>query len=244
MEASAAGLAASGETTQQEGGGAPGADQGLAQGQDQGSQQQTVDFGALQQQVESMSSNQEEMRQYLQQIGEFLQPAPGPQEPQAPDLSPVLQEADPNVAAQRLQEVIDRAAQQRAEALFQDRFGPMEEQVQTMRLNQEADALVAEFPDLADEQVAGAVLESARQLAETVGQPELVGNSQFVRLVYMAGRAAQMAQQQEGAAGAPGVATLEGGGGAGPAGDTQSGETADTIATQWAQRRSGALPKW
>lgn len=250
MEASAAGLAAGGEAAQQDGGGAPGAgQQGLAQGQDAGAGQQTVDFGALQQQLQDMSGTQEEMRQFLAAQAQAAQAQQLQQQQQAqanqpPDLSFLESEADPNVAAQRLQEVINQTADQRVQSMLEQRLGPMDQQLSDMRLNYEADQLVSEFPDLADEQVSGAVMEAAGQAATHMGQPELVANPQFVRMVYMAGRAAQMAQQQDGAAGAPGVATLEGGGGAGPAGGTQSGETSDSIGEKWAQRSGSVLPRW
>jgi hypothetical protein len=68
-----------------------------------------------------------------------------------------------------------------------------------------------------------------------MGQPELAANTQFIRVTYLAGRAAQLAQEQQGAAGAPGAATLEGAAGASPGGAAQGGpqETADSIKQAW-----------
>jgi hypothetical protein len=247
MEASAAGLA----------GAAPAGDAGGgAPGQTPGGEQQQAPQGAdaiaqMAETLQGLAGTQEEMRQFLSDQAaagqQTQQQAETPAAPTPPDLS-FLDETspqyDPQKAAERLQEVMRAEAGTETQRLLQEALGPLQQQVGDMQRSQEADALVAEFPELGKAEVAEAVVKTAQQYAEMVGNPELAANTAFVRMTYMAGRAAQLAQQQEGAAAGAGAATLEGAGGASPGGAGQGAtQTADSIATSWADRRS-VLPKW
>jgi hypothetical protein len=191
-------------------------------------------------QLQGLSDSQEQMRQFLEGQSQ-QQPAEQQQEQQPPaaDLS-FLDEASPNYdpqrAAERLTEVMREQAGVATQAELAKVLAPLQQQVSDMQRASEADALVAEFPDLGKSDVAEPVVKAAGQYAEMVGMPELASNTAFIRLTYLAGRAAELAQQQEGAAGAPGAATLEGAGGASPGGAGQGDtQTAESIAASWSR---------
>ena len=217
MEASAAGLA-TGEAEAPQAEQAPQGDAAIAQ---------------LAQQLEGLQQGQEETRQFLQSNPWAPQPEEEP-EP-APDLS-FLDETnpnyDPNVAAQRLQEVMKQEATSAADAKLQEAIAPLQQQVQELRSQQGADALAAEFPEMKDPKVAQQVVETAEKYAQILNQPELLSNFDFIRMTYMAGRAAQLAQEE--GDGSPQAATLEGAGGASPGGAAQGTEQlADQITQNW-----------
>lgn len=229
MEASQAGLAASGEGEAQQGqegqaqnGEAPQGDQAISQ---------------MMEQLQQLSAGQEETRQFLQSNPWAPQEEAQPEET-APDLS-FLDETspqyDPEQAAARLQEVMKEQASTEATRLMEEKLAPMEQQVQEMRSQQGADSLAAEFPEMKDPKVAAEVVETAEKYADILGEPKLLQNFDFIRMTYMAGRAAQLANE-EGAA-SPQAATLEGANGASPGGTAQGTEvTADSIAEGWAKR--------
>ena len=232
MEASAAGLAATasgdGEGQQQQQGGQPAENGAQPQGQDA--------IAQMAQTLQGLSEGQEQMREFL--VGMGAQPEQ-PVEEQQPgaDLS-FLDETSPNYdpqqAAERLTQVMREQAGVATQAELAKALGPLQEQVSNMQRAQEADALVAEFPELGQPQTAEAVVKAAGQYAELMGMPELAANTQFIRVTYLAGRAAQLAQEQ-GAAGAPQAATLEGAAGASPGCAGQGGpqETAESIRQAW-----------
>lgn len=244
MEASGAGLAA---------GGGDGAAQGQGDGGEQqdGQQGQATGDAAIAQLAEGlarMESGQEEMRRFLGGIAEQqqgtgqehqAQQEQHQQQPQPLDLS-VFDETAPGYdgqkAAELLQNAMSQTASTEAGRLLQEAIGPLQQQVTDMRRSQETDALTAEFPDLKDEKVAESVVASAQRYATMVGQPELVTSTPFVRLVYMAGRAAELAQKQGGAADGATAATLEGATGASPGSAAQGATTQEALAQAWGQR--------
>lgn len=245
MEASAAGLAAA------SGGEGDGEAQGQQQGQAEGGQgaageqgqQQAPGADAVQQFQElarGLADGQEQMRGDLQQFLDAQQIGTGDGEgdgadgePQI-DLSEFAAETDPAKAAERLQQIIDGAAKTQAQTLLAEQLGPVQQQVQEMRQQMEADQLIAKHPDLGEPETAKAVMGAVENFAKIMGQPELAKSVAFVELVYKAGRAEELArQQQEGAAAAPGAATLEGAGGASPGGTQQGADRAAQIAESW-----------
>jgi hypothetical protein len=195
--------------------------QGQGEAQDQG--QAAPDLNAFTDQLSQIAQGQEEMRQYLAsnpwQAAE--QPDDGQQQqPQELDLS-WLDSADPaydpQAVGQRLNDVISQAAQTQAQQIV----GPMQEQLLELRRDQQARDLAAEFPEIAQPDVAQKIAGPgglAHQYAEMLGQPGLAAEPSFWRLCYMANKAADAANaEQEGSEG-PGAAHLESGAGAGPAG--------------------------
>jgi hypothetical protein len=107
-----------------------------------------------------------------------------------------------------------------------------------MRREQEAAALIGEFPELGDEETTAQVLQTAKQYAETVGHPELANEPWFWRTTYVMGRAMDQAQEEQGDGPAP--AHLESGSGAAPAGGGGQGMTAEQIVG--ARRGASVLP--
>lgn len=201
MEASGAGPAAANGD-----GGGEAADNGL---------------GQVSETLAALQSGQEELRSFLQSEpwqAPQQPPAaaePTPEEPVALDLS-FLDDPDlpPDDLADRLTEAFD----QRSQTQLQQALAPLQEQLSEQQRSREAEALVSEFPDLNDAEIAETVVHASRQWAEMVGQPELAHSPTLWRLMYMAGRAAEIANSEssEGSA-----AHLEGSGGAGPAGGQQ-----------------------
>jgi hypothetical protein len=220
------------------------AGQGQGEGEGAAGQQQSPDFTAFADQLGTMAQGQEEIRQFLQSAPwQQQQQDGGEQEQQLPELDlsmldPESPTFDAQSVAQSLTGYIEQQAQARADALVKEHIEPLREQQDTLRRSQEARDLVAEFPEMAQEDTARAVLGIAQQFAEANNLPQLAQNVGFWRLIHMAGRAAEMANQ-EGEDGPP-AAHLEGGGGAGPSAGRQAGFTADDIVN--ARKGASSLP--
>lgn len=249
MEASGAGLAAGGDAGGQQQGQAAGGDGGGQQGAGdaaQAGQQQTSEatIAQMAETLQGLAGTQEEMRQFLATQAEAGAAAADAatqqqEQPKPADLS-FLDESspqyDPEQAAARFDQVMREAAGSEAQRLMQEQLAPLQQQVADMRTEREADTLMGEFPELGKPEVAAEAMKTVELAAEQIGRPELAGNAQFVRYIYMAGRAAELAQKQDGASGA-GVATLEGAGGASPGGADQGAEAAaNAIGERWAGR--------
>lgn len=210
--------------------GGDGAAQNGQQGDGQGAEQQQggPDFGAFTQQLESLSSSQDETRQALQGISEWVASQQqdgqeGEGEPEL-DLSFLSDEAamtmDPQQLQGQLGDVINQAVQQQVQSLM----GPQQEAIANMRMEQQARDLVGEFPELGQDEVAKQVVGLAAQIADQNFPPEVakvLNNSPaWWRQVYLSGRGVEAANEQNGAE-SPQAAQLEGGGGAAPAGGNQ-----------------------
>jgi len=197
--------------------------------------QQGPDFQAVVEQLGSMAQGQEEMRQALAGLPELLQ---GQQQGEQPGQEEALLDPsmldfespqfDPNQAAQGLQGWMEQQLQQREQQWQQQYLTPLQQQLSVIRQTGEARDLVAEFPELGEEEAArnvvGAAQQMAEQLAHALGMPQLAPQIASLplwwRSVYLQGRAMDAAQQ-EGQEQGPQAAHLEGGGGAGPAGGSQ-----------------------
>lgn len=211
-----------------------GSGDGTAQGNGNngdGQQAGGPDFGAFTQQLESLSSSQNETREALQGISEWVasQQQDGQEEqggePEL-DLSFLGDEAnyamDPEQLQSQLGNVINQAVQQQVQSLM----GPQQQQLAEMRMEQQARDLVGEFPELGQEDTAKQVVGLAAQIADQNFPPEVakvLNNSPaWWRQVYLAGRGVEAANTE--GADAPAAAHLEGGGGAAPAGGSQANE--------------------
>lgn len=193
---------------------------GGQQAQGEGQAQQTgPDLGQLAEQVGGINSSLEDMRTFLQsnpwaqqQTQEAVQEAGGDEI----DLSFLDDPAMlPQDASQRLNEVLNSAIDQRAQALV----APLQQQQTEMRRDQQARDLAGEFPELADPKIAELVAGRgglAEQAAIALGQPALAAEPSFWRISYMAHKAAESANAEGEGSGDPGAASLESGNGAGP----------------------------
>ena len=124
------------------------------------------------------------------------------------------QEAEPERGAlnpEALQSLID----QRAQALFEQKYGPLSEQVRSIQVGLDAEALTARYPDLAKPEIAEPVVAKARELAEMAGKPELATNVQLLETIYKAQMADKYAAGEVPVGGKQGF-EAERGGGAGP----------------------------
>jgi len=225
MEASQAGLAASGD--------------GQGEAQDQGHDA----IGQLGERLsafeQSAQEAQEENRKILQNAPWMQQAEEEPQAPPPPDLSSFDENSpnyDPENAAQRLQEIMQEQGKSAAQQALEEQLGPMREELAELRSQRAADDLAAQFPELEKPEIAKQVIEKTGEYAQMIGDPSLEGNFDFIKLVYMASKAAQRQAEDTGRE-SPNAATLEAGG-ASPAGSQgqPSGEQLTDLVTQnWGQ---------
>lgn len=198
---------------------------GYADGQSSGFDGAGLDASALAEQFGSLTEGQEEMRQILAGLQEHLA-QPQEDEPGLPALdldASDLEHAggdprdvfgDPQVDAQELGAHLS--------AVVDAHTAPIREELGDLRRSHDAAQLIAEFPEMGDGDTIQNVMRTTADFAHVLGRPELAGNLQLARTVYLAGRALEMAQQ-EGDGEQPQPAHLEGGGGAGPGGGRGAG---------------------
>ena len=208
--------------------------QGEAQTGQQGEAQQgdggQPDWGALTDTLGQLGQGQSEMREMLQ--GWQQQGQQDPQQQQQPAEQPAeldlswLDSGDPEYdrqVAQRMGQAFETAMQQREQNLMQqveERFGALDERLTDSEYERQFTQLASEFEELQNPETVNQVNSIADQYVDACGWPEsMKGHPQLLRLVYMAGRAADAAQeegQQQQEPGGSGAAHLEGGGGANP----------------------------
>lgn len=222
MEASAAGLAGGGD--------APAGGEATEQGEQT---PQGPDFGQqLQDALGPMQAQLEDVRTWLEQNPPAQEQETEQQTDPAtpPDLSyldPSSPNYDAQTAANQFLQLLEQQHGQQMEPLMQE-IGQLRDGLADMRSQAEAEQLAAEFPDLAKQEVSDKVFALAQQWAERAGlPPEAAKNMQVIRMVYMAGRAAEAANA-EASGEQPAAANLEGAGGAAPAAPV-GGLTAESI---------------
>jgi len=191
-------------------------------------QAQAPDFAAISSTLDSLSTGQEQMRQFL--ASQFSQEGEGQQQqqqaepaaPAVPDinlsfLDPQSEAFNPEKAGELLGQTIEEQVEARAKALVAEQVSPVNQQLQEFVTQHEANQLAEEFPELRDEKTAEAVMTATKDLALSVGRPELASALWLTRIVHMAGQAADAAQKESGQQD-PAAATLEGAAGARPGG--------------------------
>jgi hypothetical protein len=200
-------------------GGGEGQAQGAGQGEGQGQPQGGPDLSGLVEQIGTIASGQEEMRQFLAsnpwaaQAGQEEAESGGELDLSFLDPAANVYE-NPDAVAERLNQTLNGVVDQRTQAAV----APIQQQMVEMRRDQQARDLAAEFPELAEPDMAKKVAGPgglAVTLAEQLGRPELAAEPSFWRLAYMANKAAEAANAEQGS-GDPGAAHLESGNGAGP----------------------------
>lgn len=188
--------------------------------------QQGGDLSQYEERLQSLSTGQEELRQFLQS-----NPVLNPQEPEAqqeaftPDLSFLDQadQMDPATFNQHLTDVISQTADARVQEALKQELGPMRDEMAQQRLQADAERLVSEFPQMADPAVANQVFNTNKQWAEANFPGDiaakLIASPQMWRHTFLAGRAMEAMQQEAG--GESPAGHMEGGGGAIPSGGQQ-----------------------
>jgi hypothetical protein len=235
MSTGAAGAAASGQ--------GDGGDAGQQQQQGDGAEG-GVDLSQLAAGLAQQQASQQEMYDFLRSQPWSQQEEQGQQQEASPEplnldfLNMDDPGFDPGQMAERLGSLIESTVEQRVKQGIDQAVTPLQQQQEQMQREQEAAALVAEFPEFGEAETANAVLATASQLAEAYGQPDLANKPWFWRMTYMAGRAADAAQEEQGDTPAPGH--LESGAGGAPAGGRGGGMTADDIVG--AKRGASVLP--
>jgi hypothetical protein len=203
-------------------------DAGTAQGQAQAGDGQgqaaeaqgAPDIGTLAASIADLNGGMEDMRSFLQTQPWQQQADDGQQQQEQEadqfDLSFLDPEApgfDPEQMASTLQDLVDRAVEQRVSSAVQQHVQPVADRTAELQREREAEQLVQEFPALGDSETAQQLVQVSRQVAEAYGNPELGDQPWFWRLTYMAGQAADLANSE---GDVPAPAVLEGGGGAMP----------------------------
>lgn len=196
-----------------------------------------LDLSPVLQRFDDLGSRTERMEQQLSEFMSGQQPEEesGEEfdftslfgEPEEPEVG---QQQYPQVNAEAMQQLID----QRAEALMEQRFGPLMERVQGIEVSLDAEALAARYPELGNRETAEPVVQAAQQLAEELGNPQLVNNMKFVEAIYKAQKADRLAADEK-PAGSDNGFELERGGGAGPAAADEPNIAQRVIAQQRAQ---------
>lgn len=197
------------------GGQQAGGDAGQAQ---QGQQGQGQDAGDVLARLDALAGGIGEMQSYLQsqpwQQQDGQQGGEQEQQDDGIDLSflDAADPADPAYDPQQAAQAIQTAMQQAVQQAVQQQVTPLQEQQAEMRREREAEHLVAEIPDLADPETAERTVRAARELADSLGQPELANEPKFWRLAHFALQTAEQANTE--GSDDPGAAHLEGGAGA------------------------------
>lgn len=118
--------------------------------------------------------------------------------------------------------VLQGLVQQQMTPALEQAVGPLAEQLQQMRVESDARALIEQYPELGDPSVAEAVTKRADEMAKEIGNPDLAQSRQFIELVFKAQKADQRAAGEV-PVGDLQSQSLEGGAGAVPGGaDGQS----------------------
>jgi hypothetical protein len=213
-----------------QGGTAPAGAAGQGEGAEGQGAQTTPDLGSLVESLGQITQSQEQAREQMQQVQDFLTSEPWKPGEEAPpgdglegiDLS-WLDTGDPQLdqqMAENFKTLVDTAVNQRVEQAVQQHVTPLAQQQAELKRGQEADLLTNEFPEMAQPEVAREVIKNAVEAAETFGHPELAQEPWFWRQTYLVGRALDAAAEEEGSE-QPHVAHLEGAGGAVPGGGQQ-----------------------
>jgi hypothetical protein len=104
------------------------------------------------------------------------------------------------------------------EQQVQEALAPVMQQLSSLQVRLDAEALTQKHPDLEKPEVFQPVVENARELATRLGQPELSTSAQFIELVYLSELAKKVAAGEV-PAGQGREFALENGAGGAPAGD-------------------------
>jgi hypothetical protein len=218
----------------------------------QGEQPQASDFQQrLSEQMERVAEGLNRLPAPPPQQNPLAQAAGFEPPPPVPQTDPRLQAGQPPVVpAQALQgqppqqqydpqqgAVEDPALQQveqyvesLAEAKAREAVAPVLQSIQQERRQQDAQALLDDFPELRDPQQAGEAVRQAEQYARSMGVPQLGREPAFIELALLASR--QLASGQDGSSGgSEGGVQLETQGGAGlpPAPADAAQQEADAI---------------
>lgn len=189
--------------------------QGQGDGDGQAAEQQAPDWGSMSQTLEQQGQSLEQLRDMMQGFGQQFaqQQEPQGEEQQADDLPELgfLETGDPQFD-QELASNLDNLIKTQVERGVQQHLNPLQERLQTFERMDQARELVAEFPELNEQDHAQRVIGMSREYAEMMGEPQLADNPQMWRLMHLA-NAAMVAAKEEGDQ-SP-AAHIEGAGGAG-----------------------------
>jgi hypothetical protein len=179
---------------------------------------QAPDFSAIAQTLEAQGQSLEEVRSLLQN-----QPQPQQPQEQAPAEPDYLQQlfGDLDQQEPEPQQLNPDALQQFVQSEIQKAVAPVQQEHQEYIIQQEAERLTQEYPELREQDRANLLLSHARQMAEQIGSPDLANKPAFWRMAYDQLLQREAAAEEKAAASEPPAAHLEGASGAGPAGQAQ-----------------------
>lgn len=235
---------------QGQGAGGDAGGQGDAQQQQQVQQQSPAELlgfdpQALLGQLEQVQSGQEGLRELLQ-----AQQQGGEEEAdQGFDLSFLdpMSGLDPQQMGQQLQTLLrgeaERIADQRVQQIVQERIDPLVQRLDEGDRTQMLRDLTAEFPEIAEPEMAQQVVGLSTQIVQAYGWPqEMAADPRLWRLAYLAGRAADAHNEEEQGGADPVTALLEGGRGPMPGGGQGQVDLGEQIVNGGGRRGASVLP--
>ena len=193
-------------------------------------------FDAVLAELAGMAESHEQMRQQLAGLPQLQAQQGFDGDPSAfyddlgaddgPGLDAGLDPGDPFDGESFDPEAAVRAEAQAIGGYVQSQTEPLREGLQSLQdahenlqWQHDVSELVAEFPEMGQQETAVSVWGATARAAHAIGQPELASNVHLARMTYLAGRALEAAAQEPSGDEPPGAARLEGGGGAaGPGG--------------------------
>lgn len=200
------------------------------QGEGAGAAANGPDIGALAQTLEGQGQTLEGMRETLAALStlpdafQALQGGEPEAEPEGYDLSfldsgPQDETAQIAAGLAGLMEQQDQRTQEAWQQALTSAVSPLQEKIDQLNRQREADLLMAEFDELGDPETAQATVKLAEQMAQQMGSPDLAAKPGFWRMAFLAAKGMEAAKAE--GEGSPNAVTLEGAGGAGPGGGEQ-----------------------
>lgn len=170
--------------------------------------QQAPDFEAF---ADKMERQMDERLSGLEQSWAERNQEPDNKEGEDPyaDLYEGLEPGEP-VDVKALTESIETRALEKARSEMQEMVGPILDRLR----DQDLSKLEETYPELQSAETAEPVVAAARQLAESLGDPELIENPAFVETVYLAQKGRSRAEQETPAGAQQDGTSLEPGGAA------------------------------
>lgn len=173
----------------------------------------SFDLGPVLERLSAFDSRLDDFSQRLPEQQQQQQ-----QGPEIPDPYAQVDElyADDPESAQQVREVLQGIIGNVLQQELGRTVGPLAQQFRQLRTELDIGELEERYPEIArDPEVAGAIEQKARQLAERLGNPDLVFDAEILEMAYLASRA-QKAAAQEGPAGGGNPAELESAAGSAP----------------------------
>jgi hypothetical protein len=208
-------------------------DAGADGGEAQEAQAPGVDLSPVLQQIEQVGGRMGQMETMLQQLAQGPEPeGEGEDDEALAALADLFGQQEQGVDADTASRLVDSLVEQRLGSHLNQAIAPLIEQVETLRSSADAQTLLQAFPEMANPEVAQAVVQQAAQAAQQMGvPPEMARRPGFIELVYKSQKFDQRAAGEV-PVGDLEHQGLEPGGGASPRGGAQPNTAQDILAAR------------